>query len=181
MKIKHLKKKNIKEALPLVWEVFCNYEAINYEEAGKQAFYEAIHSEEYLDTLDAYGAYEDHELLGILATRSEGSHIALFFVDGAHHNQGIGRSLWNELLSNNTQPKITVHSSIYAVPVYEKLGFVRTGEIQTDGGIQFLPMEYTMKVNPDCPCKKIKCKRHGHCNECKARHTTSKKPPVCER
>lgn len=33
--------------------------------------------------LEAYGYYEGEELLGIMATRNEGGHVALFFVDGS--------------------------------------------------------------------------------------------------
>ena len=107
MKIKHLNKRKLKQALSLVWKVFCEYEAKDYPESGKQAFWSAIHSEEYLDMLDAYGAFEDEELIGIIAMRNEGRHVALFFVDGAFHKRGIGRSLWNAVLENNTADTIT--------------------------------------------------------------------------
>lgn len=181
MRIKHLSKSKLKNALPFVWKVFCEYEAVNYPESGKQTFWEAIHSEEYLDILDAYGAFEGKKMLGIIATRKEGSHIALFFVDGAYHNKGIGRSLWNAVLAKNTCETITVHSSLYAVPIYEKLGFVQTNTVQEESGIQYVPMEYRMLINKDCPRTKKKCIRHGHCNECKAYHVDSKKLRVCER
>lgn len=181
MKIKQLNKKKLIKALPLVWEVFCEYEAVNYPEAGKQAFWNAIHSEEYLNMLNAYGAFEGEELLGIIATRNEGSHIALFFVDGAHHKEGIGRRLWNAVLSENTCETITVHSSLFAVEVYKKLGFSQTDDVQEEGGIQYVPMKYTMMIKEDCPCAKVKCIRHGHCNECMARHADSKRLRACER
>lgn len=56
MKIKEIRK--IEDALPLVWDVFRKYETLNYPNSGKQAFWDAVHSEEYLQTLHAYGAYE---------------------------------------------------------------------------------------------------------------------------
>lgn len=140
--IKRLDKTELVNTLPLVWRVFCDYEAVNYSESGKQAFWNAIHSEEYLNMLVAYGAFENEKMTGIIATRNEGRHIALFFVDGAYHNQGIGRSLWNTVLADNTEKSITVNSSLYAVEVYKKLGFVITDEVQEDGGIQYVPMEY---------------------------------------
>lgn len=62
--------------------------------------------------------------------------------NGNHHGQGIGRCLWNTVLAENTSPVITVHSSLYAVDVYKKFGFVVTGEIQEDEGIKYVPMEY---------------------------------------
>lgn len=142
MKIRQLNREELNDALPLIWKVFCDYEAVNYPETGKQAFWEAIHSEEYLNMLNAYGAYEEENLSGIIATRNEGSHLALFFVDGKYHNQGIGKSLWNAVLAENTSPTITVHSSLFAVEVYRKLGFIQTGDVQEDAGIQYVPMEY---------------------------------------
>ena len=140
--IKLLSKTELHNAIPLVWKVFCEYEGVNYPEAGKQAFWEAIHSEEYLDMLTAYGAFENGKMTVIIATRNAGSHIALFFVDGKYHRQGIGRMLWNTVLADSTVNEITVHSSLYAVEVYKKLGFVPISDVQEDGGIQYIPMSY---------------------------------------
>ena len=146
MKIKGLSRRKLNKALPLVWDVFSKYEARNYFESGEQAFWNAIHSEEYLDSPTAYGAFEGKELLGIIATRNEGSHIALFFVDGAHQGKGIGRKLWNTVLAENTSKTVTVHSSLFAIPIYNKLGFVQTDDVQDEGGIQYVPMEYQKNI-----------------------------------
>lgn len=62
--------------------MFLKNEAVNYPDSGKQAFGDAIHSEECLQTLHAYSAYEGKRLIGVIAIRDEGRHIALFFVDG---------------------------------------------------------------------------------------------------
>lgn len=105
MKLKRLTADEIYDALPLVWDVFCRSEACSYPEEGKNAFYEAIHDEEYLRGL---------------ATGNEGSHIALFFVDGDYHRQGTGRKLFEECLKDSTTRRITVHSSEYAQEVYRK-------------------------------------------------------------
>ncbi|MGN1399719.1 MAG: GNAT family N-acetyltransferase [Erysipelotrichaceae bacterium] len=125
-----------------MWKVFCEYEAINYSEIGKQSFYNAIYSEEYIKSLTAYGAYENNRLIGIIATRNNSSHIALFFVDGAYHNCGIGRKLWHKVLDESSADKITVNSSLYAVEVYKKLGFIAIDEGKCDGGIIYIPMEF---------------------------------------
>ena len=69
--IKALNQEELEQALPLVWTVFCEYEAVNYSESNKQVFWDAIHSEDYLSTLSSYGAFEDNELVGIIATRNE--------------------------------------------------------------------------------------------------------------
>lgn len=135
--IKKLRQAEIVEFLPLVWDVFCEFEAPNYPESAKFAFKQAIYDEKYLAMLTAYGAYNDCVPIGIIATREGGEHIALFFVDGKYHRQGIGRKLWNAMLKNNPNNELTVHSSLYAVPVYEKLGFVKIDGIQTKDGITY--------------------------------------------
>lgn len=142
MEIRSLTIDELNRALDLVWKVFCEYEAVNYTEDSKQTFYEAIHTREYLDMLTAYGAFDENVLIGIIAGRNEGSHIALFFVEGAYHRQGIGRKLWETMLENSTADIITVHSSIYAGEVYRRLGFQQAGEETEDGGIVYIPMEY---------------------------------------
>jgi GNAT superfamily N-acetyltransferase len=140
MKIKEISK--IEDALPLVWDVFCKYEAVNYPVQGEKAFWDAIHSEEYLQTLHGYGAYEGERLIGVIATRDEGRHIALFFVDGEYHRSGIGRRLWQAVLEDNISEAITVNSSIYAKEVYEHLGFEQTDTVRESDGIKYVPMKY---------------------------------------
>ncbi|MDD6462688.1 MAG: GNAT family N-acetyltransferase [Clostridiaceae bacterium] len=181
MKIKEIGRKELDKALPLVWDVFCKFEAVDYPENGRQAFRDAIHDEEYLDSLKAYGAFEGKELLGIIATSKNGSHVALFFVDGNHHGKGIGRQLWNRVLADNNCEVIDVHSSVFAVPIYEKLDFVRTDGVKEENGIRYVPMEYRTEIKENCPCKKSNCIRHGHCNECRAHHEKSGRERPCEK
>lgn len=146
MEIVPLQRSELDNAISLVWDVFIKYEGVNYSENGKRVFWDAIHSEEYLDRLDAYGAFHEDKLVGIIATRNEGSHIALFFVDGNYHRMGIGRRLFQAILSDNIAQKITVHSSLYAAEVYKKLGFVPSRTTQEEGGILYIPMEYKIDV-----------------------------------
>ena len=144
--IKQLSLEELQNALPMIWKIFCKYEAINYQESGKRAFWEAIHSEKYLNLLNAYGAFDNDELIGIIATRNAGSHIALFFVDGPYQNQGIGTVLWNTILDKNTSVEITVHSSLYAVDIYKDLGFKQMDDVQDSDGIQYVPMIYNISI-----------------------------------
>lgn len=43
--IRILSETELHDALPLIWEVFFEYEAPQYTESGKQAFWDAIHDE----------------------------------------------------------------------------------------------------------------------------------------
>lgn len=141
--VRKLLRKEIDEALPLVWDVFIEYEAVHYPETGKEAFHRAICSSEYLDTLTAYGAFDGDNIIGIIATRNAGSHIALFFVRGDHHRQGIGKMLFEACIKDNKNQQITVHSSEYAVDVYKKLGFAQMDPLKNENGIRYIPMLFT--------------------------------------
>ena len=79
-RIRELRKEEIGEALDLVLRVFQAYEAPDYTEEGVETFYQSVHEEGYLAQLRWYGAFAPEGLVGVLATRSGGSHIALFFV-----------------------------------------------------------------------------------------------------
>lgn len=158
MEIRLLTRAEIDLSLELVWKTFCEFEAVNYPEDSRQAFYDAIHSKVYLDSLIAYGAFDGSRLVGIIASREEGSHLALFFVDGDYHGQGIGRKLWEAFLKDCSSDIITVHSSIYARDIYTKLGFEQTGEEMEDGGIVYIPMKY---LRVDALIEKTVSSEHG--------------------
>ena len=140
--IRKLLRKEIDDAIPLVWDVFNKYEAVHYPETGKKAFYQAICSSDYLDMLTAYGAFDEDGLIGIIATRNAGSHIALFFVHGEYHRQGVGKMLFEECIKINKNKQITVNSSEYAVDVYKKLGFEQVDSLHEEDGIRYIPMSF---------------------------------------
>lgn len=140
--VDELKQENINTALSLVWRVFLKYEAPEYTQEGIDEFYKSIHSDEYLSQLCIYGAYENDHLIGIIATRNSGTHIALFFVDENYHKQGVGKKLLQVAVQNCKAEKMTVNSSPYAVPVYHKLGFCDSEKEQTVNGLRFIPMVY---------------------------------------
>ncbi len=143
MVIKKLAQSNLDEALELVLNVFMTYEAPDYSEEGINTFKNCIGDREFINNLTVYGAYDHNKILGVIATRNEGNHIALFFVDGKYHRQGIGKKLIKTVIENSTQNKITVHSSPYAVEVYHHLGFSDVTSEQLTDGIRYTPMVYT--------------------------------------
>ena len=129
-------KEETEAALGLVRRVFLQYEAPDYSPQGVEEFEKTLRDEAYLSALSMLGAFLDGELIGVIATRDGGRHIALFFVDTGHQRQGVGRRLFRAVRTEG----MTVNSSPYAVPVYTHLGFVPTGPEQEVNGLRFTPM-----------------------------------------
>ncbi len=144
MIIREIKKEEMKEALELVWEVFLKYEAPDYTEEGINEFKRSIDDIEWVSQRDFYGAFEDNKILGVIATKDI-NHIALFFVKGEYHKQGIGRKLYEKVKSINNEGFFTVNSSPYAHEVYKHLGFVDTDVEQCINGLRFYPMKIYLK------------------------------------
>ena len=143
MVIRKIGENETKEALELVLRVFMQYEAPDYSDEGVETFKRtAIYNVEYISSIAIYGAYENDKMVGVIATRNNGSHIALFFVDGQHHRKGIGKMLFQTVLDQSTAEEITVNSSPYAKEVYHHLGFKDTAPEQITEGIRYIPMLY---------------------------------------
>ena len=143
--IRKILKEEMKEALELVWKVFLEFEAPDYTEEGIEEFKKTIDDNVWIKARDFYGAFdENNKVLGVIATKDI-THIALFFVDGKHHKQGIGRELYNEIKSLNNTGVFTVNSSLYAHEVYKHLGFKDTDEEQCVNGLRFYPMKIELK------------------------------------
>lgn len=139
--IRELNREAWQEALALVWRVFLQYEAPDYTPEGVEEFRKSIQDGDYLARLRMYGAFLGETLVGVLATRNAGAHIALFFVEGAYHRRGIGRQLFEAARLAHPTGRMTVHSSPYARSVYHHLGFRDTMEEQVVNGLRFTPME----------------------------------------
>lgn len=142
MVIRQIDNSQINAAIALIWETFLQFEAPDYSEEGIQSFRDFIENKEMIKSLDFFGAYENDELKGVIATRENCKHICCFFVKAQYHRQGIGRMLWEYLLNNSENLLFTVNSSPYAVPIYHKFGFVDTNSEQLADGIRFTPMQF---------------------------------------
>lgn len=140
MTICELNADKLDKALKLVWNVFLQFEAPEYSAEGVEEFHQSIRNPEFLATLRTYGAFQNGRLIGVIATRSGGGHIALFFVDGAHQRQGTGRALFERVCQDNPFDTMTVNSSPYAVPIYHRLGFTDTDVEQVTNGLRYTPM-----------------------------------------
>ncbi len=136
LSIKKLERYEIESALKLIWEVFLEFDAQDYTQEGIDEFFKSINDENYISALTAYGAFLNEHLIGAIATRNSGKHIALFFVEGKNQHQGVGKRLFETVRTDN----MTVNSSPYAVPVYKRLGFLPVDTEQVVNGLRFTPM-----------------------------------------
>lgn len=143
MKIKQLTTDNYPEALALVEEVFMQYDAPTYPQSSIDEFVRSIHDPSYINILTIYAAYNDEgQIMGVLATRKEGTHIALFFVKEQFQRQGVGRALFNTACNAVPNTCITVFSSRYALDIYRHFGFVQTDTEQCDRGVYYTPFVF---------------------------------------
>lgn len=141
MEIKKLEKKEINKALKLVWDVFLECEAFNYNRRGVEEFRRFLDCRELINEFDFYGTYDKRELIGVIAIQG-GQHICLFFVKKSYQKHGIGRELFEKAISLTKEKEITVNSAPCAVETYKKLGFSLTDSEQNINGIRFVPMVY---------------------------------------
>ena len=140
LEIRRLKGREKNDALGLALDVFMEFEAPDYEEAGVRTFSEFIADPGKTDRVTVYGAYLDGKLAGMSGTRNGGTHVALLFVRPEHHRKGIARALMDEMKRKAPEPFLTVNSSPYAKDIYVRLGFAATDEELTQDGIRYTPM-----------------------------------------
>ena len=110
------------------------------------------------------------KIIGMIDIR-ENHHISLFFVDIAFQNKKIGKTLFRKAVTlcsgrgsdltpipchykavtlcsggGSELSQISVNSSPYAVPIYEKMGFRKTDDEQIKNGMRFFPMSLKPEV-----------------------------------
>jgi GNAT superfamily N-acetyltransferase len=143
-----------KEIFELVRAVFEEYVAPDFSPEGVANFGDFILPDSVLQRKNS-GRYflitakDGNQIVGMIEMQ-DCNHVCLLFVSKAYHNRGIARELFKtslekcRILKEGSLEEIEVNASRYAVPVYEKLGFTKTGDEQIKNGILFTPM----KANP---------------------------------
>ena len=130
---------DLDEAISLVWRVFLEFEASNYQEEGIEEFKRSIFNKEWVSKKKFYGYYDNDKLVGVIATNNI-NHISLLFVDGNYQKHGIGKKLFNYIKELNNTGYFTVNSSICGHDFYKRIGFVDEDIEQCVHGIRFFPM-----------------------------------------
>ena len=145
IEVKQLLNNEKDEALLFAKRVFIESEDDSYTKKGIETFCNFVDNKKITKSFKVYGAFENNILKGIIATDSQKRHICLFFVDKISQGKGIGKELMKVVINNNENSYITVNSSRYGVPIYEKLGFVKIEEEKEQDGLKFTPMKLILK------------------------------------
>lgn len=146
--IRTMKTEESVEAASVIARVFDQFIAPDYSLIGVQHFYEFILPEAMVKRLSenstAFIACYRGKIIGVIEIRDY-SHVSLLFVSEEWHGQGIAKRLIDAGIAkcraeNRAIKQVSVNSSPYAVPVYEKLGFTIREPEQEINGIRFTPM-----------------------------------------
>jgi len=121
---------------------------LNSDGSGAERFLQSLEPASILRLITAenfsyFVAYQDAELVGVVAMRDH-AHLYHLFVAERCHRQGLGTRLWQHVkdvaLQAGNTGYFTVNSTVYAVKSYESLGFKTTGLTTERDGIAFVPM-----------------------------------------
>ena len=145
IEVKQLLNNEKDEALLFAKKVYIECKDESYSEQGIENFCKFINNKKITKSFKVYGAFEDNVLKGIIATDRRKRHISLFFVDKVSQGKGIGKKLMSIVIDDNENSFITVNSSRYAVPIYKKIGFIKTEEEKEQDGLKFTPMKLILK------------------------------------
>ena len=145
IEIKQLVNNEKDEALLFAKRIFIESEDESYSKEGIETFCNFVDNKKITKSFKVYGAFEDNILKGFIATDRRKRHINLFFVDKVSQGKGIGKKLMNIVVNNNENSYITVNSSRYGVPIYEKIGFIKIEEEKEQDGLKFTPMKLILK------------------------------------
>ena len=135
-----LPKERYSEATELIWQVFQIFEVPDFPKEGVIEYKRILDKTEREKDITFYTAMENDTVVGVLGMR-ENNHIGYFYVKESHHKRGIGKMLFTKILQEYSG-SITVNACPYGVPIYERLGFIKTDTKQNKNGIIFTPMRY---------------------------------------
>ena len=151
-KIVDLGANDVEKTMTLVKRVFMETDAKDYSEEGiREVMEDMIENNEFKQGLKngeqtMIGAVKENNIIGIVAI-DKNNHISLFFVDNNYHRKGIGKALFVELvtrLQNSNVEEITLNSTPYAVPFYENIGFVKSGDCIKKHDVLYTPMKFML-------------------------------------
>ncbi len=153
MQICKMGSRQIERALGLIRTVFDECDKEDYEEIGIKTFYHFIQKDRIMEKIKSgemlfFGAYEQSEMVGVIAMR-DGFHVSLLFVKKEYQRRGIGKKLVRRgiaycLEENPVLRAVTVNASPKGKKAYEAMGFEALTPEQKKQGMRFTPMRLTL-------------------------------------
>ncbi|XOB63695.1 GNAT family N-acetyltransferase [Campylobacterota bacterium DY0563] len=105
-------------------------------ELSVKSFEERIKSKDFIH----YIYIKDKKLVGFISIKNK-NHLFHLFVDKNFHKQGIARRLWNCVCENIDTNNMEVNASLFAIKVYESLGFKICDKEKFYLELKFQPMK----------------------------------------
>lgn len=127
---------------------FCHEFFVKPNGEGAESFLESVSEQaqsKYISDKRYHylAAFADEQLVGFIAMRDI-SHIFHLFVSPDFQGRGLATELWRQAKEyaavHGHTGFFTVNSSVKAIPVYERFGFIRSEALIEMHGISFLPM-----------------------------------------
>ncbi|MCO8085827.1 GNAT family N-acetyltransferase [Acinetobacter lwoffii] len=139
-----IRKANLQDTRAIVDVIAPFVDAVISSEEGRQRFQpEMIQTIFERPDIHYFVTEIDHQVIGVVAYM-EPAHFMHFFLNQVYQGQGYGRrQMWHFLESEIRRQGhsiITVKSSLYALDIYKRFGFVETGQYTEEHGIRFIPM-----------------------------------------
>jgi ribosomal protein S18 acetylase RimI-like enzyme len=91
-------------------------------------------------------ALVDDGFAGVISLRDH-THLTHLFIEPHLLKRGLGRALWREALEHFREQHtsaVTVNAAPEAIGFYEKLGFLREGELRSTNGVRVQPMRLVL-------------------------------------
>ena len=132
MEVKKIDDTQITNAIDLIWQTFLQFEAPDYSEEGVKSFQDFIENKEIVKTLEFWGAYDEEELKGVIATNENRKHICcLVWVPSRNLSVVISFLMvapivYQNVLGgiSNMDHKLTEMADVFQVPFARRLRYL---------------------------------------------------------
>jgi len=143
---------DIDKIIIFVRNIYDEFLSHYHTKQGNNEFYMFIEYDEILYRINRaegeifFTADNDNAIIGLIEIRYH-SHIALLYVEKKYHRQGIAKKLFSFIKEKNDIKKCSVNSSMYAIDIYKKMGFIPSGKYFVEkNGLKYLPMIYIKDI-----------------------------------
>lgn len=93
MNIRQLDNQEYDKAIMLSLDVFTKCGTADFDFNGLEIFKKFINNKELMGELTFWGAFDNNELIGVVGTKGNSTHISLFFINLSYH-RGIYQLLY---------------------------------------------------------------------------------------